>query len=273
LLRGFGIDVVCDLPAVGRNLQDHLCVDHLYRSKVPTLNNQLRPLLGKLWHGFRYVAFRRGPLSLSVNQGGAFFRSRPGLDRPNMQLYFSPVSYTKAQPGKRQLMSPDPEPGFLLSVQPCRPMSTGHLHIRSADPFDAPVIMPNSFSAPQDMEDMLEGVNFMRRLAATPALSAIIADEMLPGIEVQSRDAMIDDIRRRAATVYHPVSTCRMGPDSSTAVVDHRLKAHGLHGLRIVDASVFPTLTSGNTNAPVIMVAEKASDLILDDAASAGSSS
>lgn len=266
LLQQHSITVVHDSPAVGRNLQDHLCVDHLYRSKVPTLNNELRPLSGKLWNGLKYLALRRGPLSLSVNQGGAFFRSRAGLARPNMQLYFSPVSYTKAPPGQRALMSPDPDPGFLLSVQPCRPVSTGYLHIRSADPFASPVIVPNSLSEPQDLDDMLEGVAFLRTLAATPSLSAIIERELLPGRDVQSRDAMIEDIRQRASTVFHPVSTCRMGPDPRANVVDHRLNVHGLDALRIVDASVFPAVTSGNTNAPVIMVAEKAADLILADA-------
>jgi choline dehydrogenase len=272
LLKDLGIDIVHECRSVGRNLQDHLCVDYLFRSRVPTLNNQLGPLHGKLWCGLRYLTFRSGPLSLSVNQGGGFFRSRPGLDRPNMQLYFSPVSYTKALPGTRALMSPDPDPGFLLGVQPCRPASMGHVHMRSADPFDTPVIVPNSFSASGDLEDMLEGVAFLRKLAATPALSAIIDDELLPGRAVQSRDEMIEDIRQRAATVYHPVGTCRMGPDPLAAVVDHRLKAHGLEALRIVDASVFPTLTSGNTNAPVMMVAEKGADLILADAARAPSS-
>ncbi len=266
LLHALGIEVTQESPAVGRNLQDHLCVDHLYRSRVPTLNNQLRPLRGKLWNGLKYIAALRGPLSLSVNQGGGFFRSRPGLDRPNMQLYFSPVSYTKAAPGKRALLSPDVEPGFLLSVQPCRPASRGHLQIRSADPFDTPVIVPNSLSEPSDLEDMLEGCGFLRKLAATPALSGVIADELFPGRAVQTRDAMIKDIRNRAATVYHPVSTCRMGPSAGSAVVDHRLKVHGLDALRIVDASVFPAVTSGNTNAPVIMVAEKGADLILADA-------
>jgi choline dehydrogenase len=273
LLHALGIRVVRDAPAVGRHLQDHLCIDHLYRSRVPTLNDELRPLFGKLWHGLRYLAFRRGPLSLSVNQGGGFFRSRPDLARPDMQLYFSPVSYTKAPPGKRPLMNPDAEPGFLLSVQPCRPASTGHLHVRSSDPFAAPVIVPNSLSAPQDLEDMLAGAAFLRKLAATEALSAIIRDELLPGRAIRSRADMVDDIRRRASTVFHPVSTCRMGPDPATAVVDHRLRVHGLAGLRIIDTSVFPHLTSGNTNAPVIMVAEKGADLVLDDAAGGGSSS
>lgn len=267
LLQSLGIGVVHESPAVGRNLQDHLCVDHIYRSRVPTLNNQLRPLHGKLWNGLKYIVARRGPLSLSVNQGGGFFRSRPGLNRPNMQLYFSPVSYTRPSPGKRALLSPDPEPGFLLSVQPCRPASRGYLQIRSPDPFEPPLIVPNSFGEPGDMDDMLEGCAFLRKLAATPAFSAVIADELQPGRAVQTRNQIIDDVRNRAATVYHPVSTCRMGPDSGSAVVDHRLKVHGLDALRIVDASVFPAVTSGNTNAPVIMVAEKGADLILADAA------
>ena len=267
LLQLFGIDVVHASPAVGRNLQDHLCVDHIYRSRVPTLNNQLRPLHRKLWNGLKYILARRGPLSLSVNQGGAFFHSRPGLNRLNMQLYFSPVSYTKPTPGRRALLSPDRDAGFLLSVQPCQPASRGYLQIRSIDPFDTPVIAPNSFAVPSDMDDMLEGCAFLRKLAATPAFSAVIAEELQPGRTVQTRDQMIADIRNRAATVYHPVSTCRMGPDPATSVVDHRLKVHGLDALRIVDASIFPSVTSGNTNAPVIMVAEKGADLILADAA------
>jgi choline dehydrogenase len=266
LLQSLGIGVVHESPAVGRHLQDHLCVEHTYRSRVPTLNNQLRPLHGKLWNGLKYIVARCGPLSLSVNQGGGFFRSRPGLDQPNMQLYFCPVSYTKPTPGKRALLSPDAAPGFGLSVQPCRPASRGHLQIRSADPFDVPVIVPNSFAEPSDMEDMLEGCAFLRKLAAMPAFSAVIADEVQPGRTVQTRDEMIEDIRNRAATVYHPVSTCRMGPDAGLAVVDPRLKVHGLDALRIVDASVFPAVTSGNTNAAVIMTAEKGADLILADA-------
>ncbi len=156
--------------------------------KEEAVNNQLRPLHGKLWNGLKYVLTRRGPLSLSVNQGGGFFHSRPGLNRPNIQLYFSPVSYTKPTPGKRALLSPDREPGFLLSVQPCRPASRGYLQIRSADPFDTPVIVPNSLAEPSDIDDLLEGCAFLRKLAATPALSAVIADELQPGRTVQTRD-------------------------------------------------------------------------------------
>ena len=267
LLQSLGIGVVHDSAAVGEHLQDHLCIDHLYGARVPTLNQVLRPWHGKLAAGIRYVVARRGPLALSVNQAGGFVRSRAGLDRPNLQLYFSPLSYTRAPTGKRALMSPDPFPGFLLSAQPCRPRSRGRVLLRSADPFATPRIEPRSLQATEDLDELVEGARFLRMLAATPALAAIIDAELLPGPCVQTHDQMIEDIRARCSSVFHPVGTCRMGPDANGAVVDSRLRAHGLAGLRIVDASVFPALTSGNTNAPVIMLAERACDLILQDAA------
>ena len=149
-----------------------------------------------------------------------------------MQLFFSPVSYTKAPPGKRPLMNPDPFPGFLLSAQPTRPTSRGHLEIRSSDPFEAPAIHPNY-------------------LSTRP--------------HIRSPEELLADIRQRSGTVFHPAGTCRMGPDAGADVVDHRLRVHGIDGLRVVDVSIFPTLTTGNTNAPAIMVGEKASDLILED--------
>jgi choline dehydrogenase len=265
VLAPLGIGTVLDSPAVGRNLQDHLCIDHLYRSRQPTLNQDLGPWWGKLWAGLNYVVRRRGPLSISVNQGGGFVRTRPELDRPNMQLYFSPVSYTRAPPGKRPLMSPDPFPGFLLSAQPCRPTSRGHIQIRSPDPLAHPAIHPNSLSTDHDIREMLEGTRFLRRLAAAPAFAAIIERELQPGLEIRTEPGLLEDIHQRCSSVFHPVSTCRMGPDVRENVVDHELKVHGLRGLRVVDASIFPAVTSGNTNAPVIMVAEKGADLILRD--------
>ena len=266
LLRSFGIGVITDRPAVGANLQDHLSMDYFYRSRQPTLNDLLRPWWGKLRVGARYVLQRRGPLSLSVNQAGGFIRLLPQSRRPDVQLYFSPLSYIKAAPGKRPLMTPDPYPGFLLSVSPCRPVSRGYLQIRSADPFAAPAIHPNYFSSEPDMAEMLAGVRFIRRLAATPAMSRLIAEELQPGPSVRSEEELIQDIRKRSGSVFHPVSTCRMGPDPADSVVDAELKVHGLASLRIVDASIFPSVTSGNTNAPTVMVGEKGADLILRDA-------
>lgn len=268
LLKAKGIEVIQSAPGVGRHLQDHLGIDFIYKSKVPTLNDTLHSWRGKLLQGMRYVLTRRGPLSLGVNQGGGFVRTRPDLTRPNMQLFFSPVSYTKSPPGKRPLMNPDPFSGFLTGAQPTRPTSRGYLEIRSASPFEAPVIHPNYLSTDFDMQEMIEGMRFLRKLAEAPALADIIEYEIAPGKDIQTDDAFIADIRARAGSVFHPVSTCRMGPTPGTDVVDQRLRVYGLDGLRVVDASIFPTLTSGNTNAPAIMVGEKGSDLILQDHAS-----
>jgi choline dehydrogenase len=267
LLKRHGLPVVREMRAVGRNLQDHLCVDYLYRSRRPTLNNELGSWHGKLWAGLRYVLTRRGPLCLSVNQGGGFARTRRELSRPNIQLYFSPVSYLKAAPGTRPLLSPDPFPAFLLGLSTCRPTSRGYIQIRSPDPRAAPEIHPRYLSTAEDLVEMVDGVRFLRRLAATPSMRAIIEEELKPGAVVRSEEALIRDIRERCGTVFHPVSSCAMGPDDERFVVDHRLRVHGLAGLRVIDASVFPHVTSGNTNAPTIMVAEKGADIVLADTA------
>ncbi len=268
-LKAKGIDVTIERAGVGQNLQDHLGLDYLYRSKVPTLNQQLYPSWGKLLQGIRYVLTRGGPLSLSVNQAGGFVKAGSDSPRPNMQLYFSPVSYTKAPKGKRPLMNPDPFPGFLLGIQPTRPTSRGHIGLRSKDPMDTPEIHPNSLSTNHDLVEMVEGCKLMRKIASAPALQEVIETEITPGPNIQSDEEMLEDVRERCSTVFHPVSTCRMGPDPTTDVVDARLRVYGVQGLRVVDASVFPTVTSGNTNAPAIMVGEKGADMILEDHQSA----
>ncbi len=265
VLRGLGVGVVRDAPAVGRNLQDHLGVDMLYRSAVSTLNQQLGPWWGKLWAGLQFLALRRGPLTLSVNQGGGFVRSQAGLERPDLQLYFSPASYTRAPAGKRPLMSPDPFPGFLLGYSPCRPTSRGTVMTHSPDPMAAPEIRPNYLSTEADRALMLAGAGMIRKLADTPAMRGVIEAEIAPGPEVQGDEAMRGYIRDSAWTVFHASCTCRMGVDPAASVVDPRLRVHGVAGLRVVDASVFPSVTSGNTNAPTIMVAEKAADMIMED--------
>ena len=264
-LQAKGVATTLHSPAVGKNLQDHLGLDYLYRSRVPTLNQQLYPWWGKLAQGIRYVLTRSGPLSLSVNQAGGFVKSNPDCERPNIQLYFSPVSYTKAPKGKRPLMNPDPFPGFLLGFQPTRPTSRGHICLRSANPFDMPEIHPNSLSTNRDLTEMIEGSKLMRKIARSPALQSVIDEEITPGPSVQTEEDMLADVRSRCSTVFHPVSTCRMGPAPEDNVVDTRLKVYGVVGLRVVDASIFPTVTSGNTNAPAIMVGEKGADLILED--------
>jgi choline dehydrogenase-like flavoprotein len=265
LLRSHGIDVVRDSAAVGQNLQDHLCYDHIYRSRRPTLNDELYPWWGKLGAGLRYALFRRGPLALSINQAGGFVRTGREISRPNLQLYFSPLSYERTPPGTRALMRPDPFPGFAMSVSPCRPTSRGYLRIRSADPLEAPAIHPNYLSTDHDIAELLAGARFLRRLAGTAAMSSIIAQELKPGPAAAGDGALIADIRARSNSVFHPAGTCRMGPDPASAVVDERLRVHGIEGLRVIDASIFPTVPSGNINGPCIMVGAKGADLVLED--------
>jgi choline dehydrogenase len=180
-----------------------------------------------------------------------------------MQTYFNPMSYTTAPPGERPLMQPDPYPGFVNSIGQIRPLSRGYLRIDSPDPLAAVRIYPNYLSHEEDVAQMLEGVKLLRKLASCPPLADIIEEEISPGAEVQGDADLVADIRQRSSTVFHPTSTCMMGPDSKTAVVDNHCRVYGIERLRVVDASIFPSVISGNTNAPVMMVAEKAADLIL----------
>ncbi len=269
VLKPLGIDVLVDAKAVGQNMQDHLAVSYFYKTRVPTLNDELRPLWGKVKAAIRYAWNRGGPLSMSVNQGGGFVRSTPEAPRINLQLYFSPVSYTQTPLSDRKLLNPDPFSAFLLSFNSCRPTSRGHLQIRTADPFDYPLIQPNYLSTQLDIDEAIAGSRMLRALAQTAPLSDIITQELVPGIDVQGDAALLDDFRKRADTVYHPTSTCMMGPDPATSVVDARLRVHGVDGLRVIDASVFPTITSGNINAPTVMVAEKGAAMVLEDRANA----
>jgi len=267
-LRQLQIPVVAPLAGVGGGLQDHVCVSYFYRSRVPTLNDVLGPFLGKVRAAVRYAVRRDGPLSMSVNQAGAFVRSRPDLGRPNLHIYFNPASYSTMTAGgeTRRLLNPDPFPGFLMSFNTCRPTSRGSVHVRSADPLASPAIAPNSLSTPEDVADVYEGARMLRRLSAAKPLAAVIDSELLPGERVRSDAEVLQDFRHRAGSVFHPCGTCAMGSDASSSVVDPRLRVHGVANLRVVDASVFPAVTSGNINAPTLMVAEKAADLILEDA-------
>ncbi len=264
-LSRLGIQVLLDNPAVGRHLQDHLGMDYLYTCNVPTLNDELHPWYGKFWAGFRYLINRSGPLSLSTNQGGGFIRTDPALEQPDLQLYFSPVSYTRAPAMTRPLMNPDPFSAFLIGVGNTRPTSRGQIRLRSANPFDHPIIEPNYLTTEEDVQTLLKGVKFLRQLAEQPAFKHIITEEIRPGPKCRSDEQLIKDIRDYAWTIFHPTSTCRMGPDPLDNVVDARLRVHGTKNLRVCDASIFPALVSGNTNAPVMMVAEKGSDLIIEN--------
>ncbi|MDB6045912.1 MAG: choline dehydrogenase [Gammaproteobacteria bacterium] len=266
LLQHLELPVRSDLPAVGQGLQDHHCVSYFYRSKVPTLNDELAPLSGKIKAALRYALGYGGPLSMSVNQAGAFVRTRADLTRPNLHLYFNPASYATTTTGpRRKLLNPDPYSGFLISFNSCRPTSRGAVHVRSPNPLTSPTIIPNALSTPEDVQDVYAGAHLLRRIAGAQPLAGVIEAELHPGALIQSDSDVLEDFRQRAGSVFHACGTCAMGPDAQHSVVDSRLKVHGIDGLRVVDASVFPTVTSGNTNAPTLMVAERAADLILED--------
>ncbi len=265
LLKEHGVEVILDCRHVGQNLSDHQGINYTYEANVPTMNQMLRPWWGKVWAGLQYLALKRGPLSISMNHAGGFFRTSPKHKTPNMQLYFQAFSTLKPKPGERPILTPDPFAGFSIGLSNCRPTSRGTINIRSADPSLHPMIKANVLSTDEDVEEMLEAVKFIRTLARQPAMREIIKVEIAPGPMVQSDEDVILDFRRRSGTVYHPVSTCRMGRDPLSSVVDSRLHVHGVSGLRIADCSVFPEIISGNTNAAAMMIGAKAADLILAD--------
>ncbi|MGN6304079.1 MAG: GMC family oxidoreductase [Mesorhizobium sp.] len=265
LLQGLGIPVVHANANVGANLQDHVGINYTFKGRTATLNQLLRPWWGKALIGAQYLLLRSGPLSLSMNNAGGFFRTDPGQTRPNMQLYFQAFSTVIPKNGERPILSPDPWPGFSIGLSNCRPSSRGEIMIRTNNPRDYPKIVANALSTNSDVEEMLAAVKFVRSIAAMPAMAEYILEEILPGPSVTSDDDLIQDFRKRSGTVYHPVSTCRMGPDAGRAVVDARLRVHGLEGLRVIDASVFPGNITGNTNAPTIMVGWKGAEMVLED--------
>jgi choline dehydrogenase len=265
LLKGLGISPVLDVPHVGGNLQDHLGINYYFRATEPTLNNALRPFHGKVLAGLQYALKRRGPLALSVNQCGGYFRSDPTLTHPDQQLYFNPVSYTTTPSDKRNVVQPDPFAGFIISFQPSRPTSRGRINISANDPDAPPRIRPNSLATEEDRAQVIAGGRLCQQLMNTAALKKLVESPMEPDLYRMTPDDILADFRKRSGTVFHPVGTCRMGQDATSSVVSPRLRVHGIDGLRVVDASVFPNITSGNTNAPTMMLAHRASDLILED--------
>jgi choline dehydrogenase len=268
LLSEMGIDIVRANDNVGSNLQDHLGISYYYKATEPTLNSMLSPWWGKLLQGMRYVLARRGPLGLSVNQCGGFVRSSDHLDRPDQQLYLNPVTYTTSPSNKRPIINPDPFAGFILSFQPARPSSRGRIDIRSTDPLAPPRIVPNYLSTQKDLDDVVAGGRLIQRMARTTSIRAFAKQAIAPDVQQFDDDGILEDFRQRCGSVFHPVSTCRMGPSEATAVVGPDLKVFGVEGLRVADASAFPSITSGNTNAPTIMLAHRAASLILQDRSS-----
>jgi choline dehydrogenase len=260
LLQSHGIPVVADLPGVGDGLSDHYFARVLLRCNAPiTLNDAVRDWRQGAAAVLQYALYRRGYFATPAISAGCFLRAMPESATPDVQC--SIALYSIQNLGDWL----DPFPGFTITCTLLRPESRGSVRIKSADPRQAPAIDPNYLATRKDRETLLAGVKVLRRLAQAPALARYVEGEVDPGPQCGDDDALLDFIRRRGSTVYHPVSTCRMGPDSK-AVVDERLKVRGFERLRVIDASIMPTVVSGNTNAGTIMIAEKGADMVLEDA-------
>jgi choline dehydrogenase len=261
LLREHGIDLVHELPGVGENLQDHLQIRCAYKVRgVATLNERANSLLGRIGIGLEYALFQSGPMSMAPSQLGAFAKTDPAFATPNVEYHVQPLSLDKFGEPLHSF------PAFTASVCNLRPESRGHVRIASPAPSAKPIIRPNYLSTPGDRRVAAESVRLTRRIVAQPALQKYNPEEFRPGARIQNDEELAKAAGDIATTIFHPVGTCKMGNDAM-AVVDDRLRVRGLKGIRVVDASIMPTITSGNTNSPVIMIAEKASDMIREAAA------
>lgn len=254
-LTEVGVECHHELPGVGENLQDHLQIRLVFKTRCRTLNDEVRHPLKKLAVGIQYALTRTGPLTLAASQVCVFTRSRDGLERPDIQFHMQPLSADKPAEGVH------PFSAFTSSVCQLRPSSRGSIRITSPDPDVYPSIRPNYLSTEEDCRVAVDAIKVARRIVEQAPLAEVIVDEYVPGTQYQSDEELLDAARQYSQTIYHPAGTCKMGHDP-LAVVDDRLRVHGLEGVRVVDASIMPVIVSGNTNAPTIMIAEKAADMI-----------
>ena len=263
LLKTLGITLVHELAGVGENLQDHLQARVIYECTKPmTTNDDLASFWRTTVMGIDYLFTRDGPMAVGINQGGIFARARPDATTPDVQFHVATLSSDMAGSPTHAFS------GFTMSVCQLRPQSRGSVRIRSADPVATPAIQPHYLSTSRDRDTLIAGIRLARRLAATGPLAPYVKAEYRPGSAAQSDAALLEFARNTGGTIFHPSGTCKMGDATNDrqAVVDRELRVHGLDGLRVVDCSIMPTVTSGNTNVPVIMIAEKAADMILRDA-------
>jgi choline dehydrogenase len=260
-LAGFGIPVVHHLPGVGQSLQDHYSAAIKLRCRLPiTVNDVMLSNARKLKAGLEYYLFHRGPLSMISSPAALFARTRPELASPDIKCSISPFSAERPQDGLHRFS------GFTMIAYQLRPESRGEIKLKSPDPFDAPAVHPNYLATETDQRTIIAGLKLCRRILATPQMRSFIEAEFQPGSAVESDEELLDYARRRGGTVYHPTSTCKMGSDPM-AVVDPELRVHGVDGLRVADASIMPTVVSGNTNAAAIMIGEKTADMVRRPAA------
>jgi choline dehydrogenase len=260
LLQEFGIPLLHDSPGVGENLQDHLQYRLIYElNQNISTNSQLSSLLGKIQIGLDWLLFRSGPLSIGINQGGLFTKVMPQSKTPDIQFHMATLS---ADMAGGQI---HPFPGFTMSVCQLRPESRGHVRIGSPDPLVAPKMMANYLSTQHDRDTSVAAVKFARQIAQTNPLKNLIQREITPK-NSRSDEDLLQFCRNNGATIFHPTGTCQMGPNhQANAVLDSKLRVRGVTNLRVVDCSAMPTVPSGNTNWPAVMLGEKASDLILSE--------
>ncbi|HYB56779.1 MAG TPA: choline dehydrogenase [Alphaproteobacteria bacterium] len=259
LLQPHGIPLVHELAGVGENLQDHLQIRMAYKVKhTRTLNEQANSLVGRAWMGIEYALFRRGPLAMAPSQLGGFAKSDASRETPNLEYHIQPLSLDRFDE------PPHPFPAFTASVCNLRPESRGFVRIKSADLKAHPAIQPNYLTTAADRQVAATAMRLTRRICAAPALARFEPEEFRPGSQYVSDEELAREAGNIGTTIFHPVGTCKMGRDP-LAVVDERLRVHGISALRVVDASIMPTITSGNTNSPVIMIAEKAADMIREE--------
>jgi len=261
LLRGLGIDVIADMPGIGADLQDHLQVRMQYRcTERITMNDVIHSWRHRTGAGLRYALFRKGLLAIGAGYAGGFFRTSPQVATPDVQVHFIIFSADAAGAALHAF------PGFIASVCQLRPESRGFVRITSPDPAKPPAIEPRYLSSRTDRDTVVAGMKLLRWIMRQPAMRRYIAEERAPPTTCTSDADLLAFARETATTVFHPTSTCRMGSDDA-AVVDERLRVRGIDGLRVVDGSIMPTVVSGNTNAAIVMIAEKGADMILEDAA------
>ena len=260
LLHANGIDVIHDLPGVGENLQDHLQVRSVYKvANTVTLNQRANSLIGRAAMGLEYFTLKTGPLTMPPSQLGAFAKSDPDQPSANIEWHVQPLSLDKFGDPLHKFNAITP------SVCNLRPTSRGHIRIQSPNPASYPAITLNYLTTAADREIAIAGVRFTRRIMRAPALEKYLPQEWQPGPQLESNEAILQAAGELGTTIFHPVGTCKMGSDSRAVVTD-RLTVHGISGLRVIDASIMPSITSGNTNAPTVMIAEKGAEYIIEDA-------
>jgi len=261
-LAEHGIKVAKDVPGVGKNLQDHLQARPIFKTSLSTINIETNSYFKQAMIGLQYALTRRGPMTMAASLGTAFLKTDPAMDTPDIQFHIQPFSANNAIEGPHKFSA------FTASVLQMRPESVGHMKLASADYRDHPELHPNYLATALDQNTIVKGIQIARKIATHAPLADHIIEEYQPGrsVDMDDYDATLNWARETSVTIYHPTGTCKMGHDKM-AVVDDRLRVHGINGLRVADCSIMPTITSGNTNAPAIMIGEKASDLVLEDAA------